>query len=155
MQPARAPQCRDPPDRMGDIGLICFKLIVLPLIRPHPSSGTSWKGFTGNAHSNGAHVLSFQSSAVLWSRSFTVPESRSGEETLTLCLCITLSCQAQQCDNLLSSPSVGNTSPVIAELRRVVPPAWLALQQILINVCYPLNYLFFPDMLLTFFPSIQ
>lgn len=34
-------------------------------------------------------------------------------------------------------------------------PAWLALQQILINVCYPLNYLFYPDMLLTSFPSIQ
>lgn len=91
---------------------------------------------------------------MLWSRSFTIPENRSREETLTLYLCTTRSCLTQQCDNLLSL-SVGNTSPVTAELRRAAPSALLALQQILINVCYPLNYLFFPDMLLTFFPSIQ
>lgn len=94
----------------------------------------------------------------MWSRPLTIPENSSREETvsnyLTLYLCTALSRLTQQCDNLLS-PSVGNTSPVITELRPVAPPALLAVQQVLINVCYPLNYLFFPDMLLTFFPSIQ
>lgn len=109
---------------------------------------------TGNAHSIGVHALSIRSPEALWSRALTVPENSNREETSTLCLCTALHCPTQQCDNLLS-PSFGNTSPVIAELRLAAPRALLALQQILINVCYPFNYLFFPDMLLTFFPSIQ
>lgn len=117
-----------------------FRLTVLPVICPHPLQTHRECTIRWSAR--------LQPPA-LSSRPLAVPGNRSREEALTPRIALT-----QQCDNLLS-PSVANTSPVKAELRRAAPPALLALQQVLINVCYSLDYLFFPDMLLTFFPSIQ
>lgn len=127
--------------------------MILPAICPHPSQARPRRDLLE------MHTLMectpWASRALQHCGPDLSPSLKTGAERRhEPCTCALLSCLAQQCDNLLS-PSIGSTSPLTAELRRVAPPALLALQQLWINVCYPLNYLFFPDMLLTFFPSIQ
>lgn len=88
-QAVRALQWPCPPDPMGDIISMLFRLSVLPVICPHALQTHRECAFKWSAR--------LQLPA-LPSRPFAVPGNRSREEALTLCLCIALT---QHCDNPL------------------------------------------------------
>lgn len=91
--PVSALQCRDPPACMQDIGSVFFKLIALPLICHHPFFRHIFEGIYWQCTFKCSTRLELQVLCSIAVQIFHCPWNERGGETLTLYLCIRLSCQ--------------------------------------------------------------